>query len=124
MTKLTTSLVAASLLTLAPQMAQASNQDQNMPGLTGSVPAKAPATEEDDLDKQIAAEEARKKQLDEKAKAQEEKRKKLEALKAENDKKQQDLTVGQKVGRETDRVLDQAAKQTQRLAGHLKKKKF
>ena len=118
MTKLSTVTLMASLLALAiPQIAHASGNDQNMPGLT-STAAKAPA-QEDDLDAQIAAEEARQKQL-----ADDEKCRKLEALKAANDKKQQKLTVGQKVGRETDRVLGQAANQTDRLAGHLRRKKF
>ena len=119
--------MAATLLALAPQMAQASSGNENMSGLdekgtVGSVPPKVQVQEEDDLDQQIATEEARQKQLDEQAKEQEEKRRRLEALKAENDKKEK--TLGEKVGKETDRVFDQAAKQAERFAKHLRKKKF
>lgn len=130
MTKFTL-LMAASLLALAPQMAQGSANNNEMPGLEseskgtpGSVPPKIQAQEEDDLDKELAREKERAQKLAEEEKAQEAKRKELEALKAENAKKEQELTVGQKVGRETDRVFDQVGTQFQRFGKHLKKGKF
>ncbi|MEB3703167.1 hypothetical protein Bealeia1_00401 [Candidatus Bealeia paramacronuclearis] len=96
----------------------ASGEDQDMPGIEGSqtTPArKASPT----LEEQIQAEELRAQKLKE-----EEMRQRLAALKQQNDQKQKDLTIGQKVGKETDRVLDQAANQVLRFGNHLKKKKF
>jgi len=122
MQKLSTLLIAVSLLTLASHQAQASSGNQDMPGLeqsnTTSVSQKQTATAEDDIDAQIAAEEARAKQLQE----QEAKRKRLEELKAANDQKEKSL--GQKIGHEVDKGLEKTGTQVQRFGKHIKKGKF
>ena len=86
----------------------ASANNNEMPGLEGErgtigVPAKAPPSS---LDDEIKAEKEKAQKL-----AEEEKRKELAALKAKNQEAEKKLTSGQKVGRETDRVLKQVGGQ-------------